>query len=137
MICVGYYGVYQTVSPPYRPGARAAAACAESSYQRCCQDTSRYGFLGLDAHGEINDVESQWMNKTLPKPTLNITAFYMSSNDTFYGYDWLDPRTRTQPFSSRSNLVFFSPPSNATFSVDYVEQNGQCQPTKVCISPCQ
>jgi len=98
-----------------------------------CLDVQNYGFFGLDTAGKPNDVASQWMNKTLAKPTLNITAFYLGPNSGVYGYSWTDPRTKVQPFSNGSNSALFSSPSNATYSIDYIQQNGVCQPTGVRI----
>jgi len=71
------------------------------------------------------------MNKSLPGPTLNITGFYLVKSSGVYGFNWTDPRTGTQPFANRSNSALYSSSSNATYSIDYLQGNGVCQPTGV------
>lgn len=66
------------------------------------------------------------MNKTLPKPTLNISAYYVAQDNNLSGWDWTDPRTGLQPFSNHSNMAFRGT-SNETFSVEYIKENGSCE----------
>lgn len=73
------------------------------------------------------------MNKTIPKPALNISAFYLpepyaSLGDSWYGHDWADPRTNTKPFSDPENTALYVEGTNSTYSMQYVEQKGSCQP---------
>ncbi|KAI3327382.1 hypothetical protein HD806DRAFT_486918 [Xylariaceae sp. AK1471] len=69
----------------------------------------------------------------LGPPSLNIEAFSIApenwedSEIGLYGWDWTDPRLGyTRPFSNRSRTTWTF--SNKTYSLSYIEDNGQCQP---------
>lgn len=48
-----------------------------------------------------------------------------------YGYDWQDPLTKEYPFRNKSKTTFAS--GNRIFTLDYVLENGSCQPiSDVC-----
>jgi hypothetical protein len=96
-------------------------------------DTQAYGFLGLNANGDINDIETKWMNQTIPKPALNISAFYVPPYN-FYGHKWTDPRTNTTPYAISSNLTFMVPSGNETYNLTFIKQNGSCQALGVSLA---
>ncbi|KAI0111687.1 hypothetical protein F4814DRAFT_460837 [Daldinia grandis] len=85
---------------------------------------SSYGFYGL------KNISSRWMNTTIPSPMLNISAFYIPPLSHFYGFNWSgDPGMgHTYEFTNASNGVFVY--SNNTYTLDYVNANGRCQPVR-------
>ncbi|KAK3292120.1 uncharacterized protein B0H64DRAFT_346694 [Chaetomium fimeti] len=95
--------------------------------------TKEYGFLALDKAGNLNDIETRWMNQTIGKPALNISAFYVPPyggagyGSGYYGYNWTDPRTNQTPYNVSSNRAFMTLSGNTAYSVEYVEKNGTCQ----------
>ena len=88
---------------------------------------------GLDAEGKPNNITSRWMGKQLDKPILNITSSYVWPLTDFYGQEWVDPRTKTQPFTNPQNLVF-SGPANQIYSLSYIRNKSTCQPAGVSCS---
>ncbi|KAH6856924.1 hypothetical protein B0I37DRAFT_334595 [Chaetomium sp. MPI-CAGE-AT-0009] len=110
---------------------RQRVACWQPS-QHVCQgwNTEAYGFLALDAVGNLNDIETRWMNQTIGKPALNISAFYVPpyfGDSGYYGNNWTDPRTKQTPYATSSNRAFMAPSGNTAYSVEYIEKNGSCQ----------
>ncbi|KAM7191662.1 hypothetical protein V8F33_008758 [Rhypophila sp. PSN 637] len=89
-----------------------------------------YGFFGLDSQsGDKNDVATTWMGTSVPKPALNISAFYLPlGSNYFWGHDWVDPRTTKRPFSGPSGAAMAVDGTSTAYSLDYVQQNGSCQP---------
>ncbi len=89
------------------------------------QDASKYGFFGL------TNAKTTWMATTLPAPALNISAYYLSSRQPDFGWNWTDPRTDMEPFSIES--VSGQPMSarNKTYTMDYILENGTCTPQNV------
>ncbi|OLN86906.1 hypothetical protein CCHL11_04617 [Colletotrichum chlorophyti] len=87
-------------------------------------DVEKYGFYGLE------DRESLWMNKRLLAPTLNISAFWIPANNTYfgtaYGWNWTDPRTNAQPFNNATKVTYAT--GNETYSISHIVANGSCQP---------
>ena len=85
-----------------------------------------YGFLGL------LDDETIWMNKTLPKPSLNISAYYLepweSSSFELAGYNWTNPLTGEKPWNTSTPSFTMS---NTTYALADVIENGFCQPLGV------
>ncbi|KAK3690449.1 hypothetical protein B0T22DRAFT_481627 [Podospora appendiculata] len=97
------------------------------------QYVSTYGFLGLDESGGINNKETLWMNQTIPKPALNISAFFrpITASGVPYNDPWVDRRTNSTPFADPSNAQFAIVGANTTdrmYSLDYLEQQTSCQP---------
>ncbi|KAK0724608.1 hypothetical protein B0H67DRAFT_568303 [Lasiosphaeris hirsuta] len=98
------------------------------------QDVSEYvkayGFYGLDATGgKANDVVTQWAGGSIPKPALNISAFYFPRETSFYGRDYIDPRINKRPYADPRNIQLTVLGENSTtYSLDYVRANGSCQP---------
>ncbi|KAM7215732.1 hypothetical protein V8F06_008842 [Rhypophila decipiens] len=90
----------------------------------------QYGFSGLEPHAGVrNDIETQWEGNTLPKPALNISAFSLPlDSDCFWGHDWTNPRTGTKPFSNPGNAAMVVDGATTTYSIDYIQQHGTCQP---------
>ncbi|KAM7210172.1 hypothetical protein V8F06_014449, partial [Rhypophila decipiens] len=91
---------------------------------------STYGFFGLDSHsGDKNDVATTWRGTSVPKPALNISAFFLPlGSNYFWGHDWVDPRTRKRPFSDPSGAAMAVDGTSTAYSLYYVQQNGSCQP---------
>jgi len=127
-LCEYYY--------PFRARHRAKKGriWAIADHSTLLSDVKQYGFFGLDSKtGGILNADTRWMNETLTKPALNISAFYLPpayDNDdapSWYGHDWVDPRTNTTPFSDPSNMRMFPAGSNTMYPIQYVEQNGSCQ----------
>ncbi|KAM7193918.1 hypothetical protein V8F20_008188 [Naviculisporaceae sp. PSN 640] len=117
--------------------------CAKQYPERCylSYNVSKYveqwGFYGLDAKtGKPNEIETTFMGTRL-KPALNISAFYLPAKpiydrrfdkiETFYGHDWVDPRTKAKPFANASNLALYVEGGRQAYSLDYVQQNGSCK----------
>ena len=71
------------------------------------------------------------MDKTIPKPALNISSFYLNDRDWIYGHNWTDGRTGAKPFSNNSNIAFHVSLTNETFDIGYLLANGVCQPQGV------
>lgn len=91
-------------------------------------DARTYGFYGL------RNTTTIWKNLTLPPPALNISAFYLQNlantigetNSTLFGNSWVIPGTAQQPFKNKSQMSWTS--SNLTYNIQYLEENGACQP---------
>lgn len=104
-------------------------------------DVEKYGFLALNSTGHLNDIDTDWgLNAsetiTLPPPALNISAFYMSPAAPFFGRTWVNPRTKTRPFASESAAhTMIRGTTNTTYSLDYMQQHGSCQPQEVSSPP--
>ncbi|KAH7142700.1 hypothetical protein B0J13DRAFT_503038 [Dactylonectria estremocensis] len=94
--------------------------------QNVSEYVRRYGFLGLDANGAVNDIETQWIGTTL-RPALNISAFYLDPLGPYFGNNWTDPRVNRQPYSNSSNMVFTIVDSNDTYPIGYIVEKGSCQ----------
>ncbi|KAK4209700.1 hypothetical protein QBC37DRAFT_240442, partial [Rhypophila decipiens] len=92
----------------------------------------QYGFLGLTQNGGRNDDDTLWTGTTLPKPSLNISAFYLPfrrlNEDYFWGHEWVNPRTGFKPFSQPSNAAMAVVGASTAYSMDYIQQHGTCQP---------
>ena len=74
------------------------------------------------------------MNKTLPKPSLNISGYYLEQQSSYSpnglaGYNWTNPELGYQPYSNGSSAAFTV--SNTTYLLDDVISNGDCQPLGV------
>ncbi|KAK3319599.1 hypothetical protein B0T19DRAFT_487913 [Cercophora scortea] len=106
----------------------------DSLFYATTQYALKYGFFGLDETGGVNDKETTWMNQTIPKPALSISAFYLPMRrlSSIWKQDnWVDPRTGATPFADLSNAQFAIVGDNKTnrmYSWDYLEQQTSCQP---------
>jgi hypothetical protein len=92
-----------------------------------------YGFMGLDNNtGGINDIETQFNGIRLPRPALNISAFYVPGLSIWFGKDWVDPRTNTQPYKDISNVRLSVPGApEVAYTLDYIQKHGSCQALEV------
>ena len=84
-------------------------------------DVQTYGFFGR------NQTSSRFRGVDIPKPALNISAFYIDSPD-MYGARWIDSRTNSRPFSDPSLLTYSI--NNVTYKATYMQKNGSCQPSQ-------
>ncbi|KAH6631476.1 hypothetical protein F5144DRAFT_219916 [Chaetomium tenue] len=89
--------------------------------------TKAYGFLALDATGNLNNIKTTWTDRVIEKPALNISAFYIPS-DAYYGNNWVDPRTNQTPYATYVNQVFMTPTGNRTYNFSSIQERGSCQP---------
>lgn len=90
-----------------------------------------YGFFGLNTTTrERIDRETLWNGTIVPRPALNISAFYFPNGSQLFGREWVDPRTSTRPFGGEERDLRLAVPgfSNRTFSVDNMIQHGICHP---------
>ncbi|KAH7160999.1 hypothetical protein EDB81DRAFT_783720 [Dactylonectria macrodidyma] len=113
------------------PGATSCSAYPSLSdpcslAQNVSEYVARHGFLGLDANGAVNDIETRLMGTTL-RPALNISAFYLDPLGPYSGNNWTDPRVNRQPYSNSSNMVFTIVDSNDTYTIGYIVDKGSCQ----------
>jgi hypothetical protein len=99
------------------------------------EDVREYGFLGLNSTGGINDIETTWNKTSLRpitlRPALNISAFYIHDAAIYNSYSRNGSSTPNRPPSNSSNLAFTTVDSNATYSSQYMKDNGRCQPIEV------
>ncbi|KAK0617000.1 hypothetical protein B0T14DRAFT_255316 [Immersiella caudata] len=89
----------------------------------------KYGFMGLNNEtGVTNDIQTRFNGITLPKPALNISAFYVPAGTIWYGKSWVDPLTKTGPYENISNARFFVPGQpDVAYTLDCIQQHGSCQ----------
>ncbi|KAK4444532.1 hypothetical protein QBC34DRAFT_474791 [Podospora aff. communis PSN243] len=115
---------YQTYT---RSCSRNDPLCASARYVSDYAQT--YGFMGLDSStGRMNNIETQFNGIRLPSPALNISAFYIPGFTVWFGKDWIDPRTNTQPFEDIGNARFLvSRAPEETYTLDYIQEHGSCQ----------
>lgn len=94
-----------------------------------------YGFYGR------LDEETTWDEDVeLDAPALNISGFYFPSNDPVYGFDWEDPEKEKENWDERFpfrnlNKMEFTTSSESTYDMEYIKENGRCQPSSE-VSPC-
>ncbi|KAK4106566.1 hypothetical protein N658DRAFT_414314 [Parathielavia hyrcaniae] len=86
---------------------------------------TEYGLYGL------NQTPSVWRMFgagpiQLPPPVLNVTAFYLTR---LLGHDWVHPETGQRPFQDPSGVMYMHEKLQTTYSLDYLDQYGRCQPS--------
>lgn len=89
------------------------------------EDVATYGFLGL------LDEETIWKNKTLSKPSLNISGHYLerwSYGFALAGNNWTNPVTGEEPFDPPTPSYTLA---NTTYSLEDMMDGGRCQPLSV------
>ncbi|KAI8630873.1 hypothetical protein F5Y19DRAFT_473993 [Xylariaceae sp. FL1651] len=88
--------------------------------------------INLGVLGGAGDID---MSTRISAPSLDIEAFSIDpenwdASEVLYGWDWTDPQSHghSKPFQNRSRTSWTF--SNQTYSLSYMESNGQCQPTQ-------
>ena len=98
-------------------------------------DARIYGFWGLNSTAGVHSTSLLLDPKVgiiSPRRPLNISAFYVPVGGLFFGHDWIDPRTETNPFGDYSRIsLMVRGTSNNTYSPDYIYRHGSCQPLEV------
>lgn len=86
----------------------------------------KYGFFGPDSEtGEVLDIATTFDNTEVGKPALNISAFYLREYD--WGYDRVDPRTKTRPFNNESNdVMYLTGTVSTTYKYNYIQEHESC-----------
>ncbi|KAK0744565.1 hypothetical protein B0T21DRAFT_280580 [Apiosordaria backusii] len=126
------YSTFELVEYVVHDGHRIGLTKNYIMSYRAPENVRQYGFFGrLNSNTTWGDWDEQ-----LPAPALDISAFYLppmagnplgdSAITGPYGYDWHDPLTKDYPFRNKSKTTFAF--DNKTFTLDYILENGTCQP---------